>query len=67
MIEYEDYKVKLNAIKPDLNSLHSALKTEDARAEIEELEQKSAADGFWNDIENSQKVLQRLKHLKAKC
>ena len=67
MIEYEDYKVKLNALKPDLVNLHAALKTEDAKAEIDELEQKSAADGFWNDIANSQKVLQRLKHLKSKC
>ena len=67
MIEYEDYKVKLNALKPDLVNLHAALKTDDAKAEIDELEQKSAADGFWNDIANSQKVLQRLKHLKSKC
>lgn len=67
MIEYEEYKVKLNSIKPDLASLHDALKLEDARSEIDELEQKSAADGFWNDLENSQKVLRRLKQLKSKC
>ena len=67
MIQYEEYKVKLNNIKPTLDELHVALRTDDARNEIEELEQKSAADGFWNDIENSQKVLQRLKQLKAKC
>ena len=34
--------------------------------EIEELEQRSAEPGFWNDIENSQKVLQRIKSLKSK-
>ncbi len=34
--------------------------------EIEELEQRSAEPGFWDDIENSQKVLQRIKSLKAK-
>jgi peptide chain release factor 2 len=36
------------------------------KGEIEELEQKSAEDGFWDDLENSQKVLQRTKGLKTK-
>ncbi len=67
MIQYEEYKVKLNNLKPTLDELHSALRTDDARAEIEELELKSAAEGFWNDLDNSQKVLQRMKQLKAKC
>jgi peptide chain release factor 2 len=34
--------------------------------EIEELEQKAAEPGFWDDIEKSQKVLQRTKGLKSK-
>jgi len=34
--------------------------------EIEELEQKAAEVGFWSDMENSQKVLQRIKALKSK-
>jgi len=34
--------------------------------EIAELEQKAAEPDFWNDLENSQKVLQRLKTVKAK-
>ena len=67
MIQYEEYKLKLNNLKPTLDELHVALRTDDARNEIDELEQKSAAEGFWNDLENSQKVLQRLKQLKAKC
>jgi peptide chain release factor 2 len=67
MIEFEEYKSKLNAIKPDIENLGEALKLDEARAEIEKLEVESAADGFWNDIENSQKVLQKIKHLKNKC
>ena len=35
-------------------------------SEIEELEQHSSADGFWDDMENSQKILQKLKQLKNK-
>jgi peptide chain release factor 2 len=34
--------------------------------EIAEMEQKAAEPEFWNDIENSQKVLQRTKSLKTK-
>lgn len=34
--------------------------------EVEELEQKAAEPSFWDDIENSQKVLQKTKGLKDK-
>jgi len=67
MLEFEEYKVKLNSIKPNLEGLKAALKLDDARAEIARLEEESSAEGFWNDLENSQKVLQRIKRLKNKC
>jgi peptide chain release factor 2 len=34
--------------------------------ELEELEQRAAEPGFWNDTENSQRVLQRTKSLQNK-
>ncbi len=67
MLEFEEYKVKLNNIKPTLEVLRDALKLEPAQKEIEELEAASERDGFWNDVENSQKVQKRLKLLKSKC
>ena len=67
MLEFEEYKVKLNNIKPTLDVLQDALKLESAQKEIEELEAASERDGFWNDVENSQKVQKRLKVLKSKC
>ncbi len=36
------------------------------KVDIEELEQKSAEPGFYDDLENSQKVLQKTKALKMK-
>ncbi len=66
MIEFEEYKGKLNGLKPTLDALRDALHLEAAEKEIEELEGQSARDGFWNDIENSQRVQKRLKQLKAK-
>ncbi len=66
MLEFEEYKVKLNNAKPGLEDLRGALKLESAQKEIEELEAASEREGFWNDVERSQKVQKRLKTLKNK-
>ena len=67
MLEFEEYKVKLNNIKPMLEDLGSALKLEEARQELSDLEKQTEQNGFWENIENSQKVLKRVKQLKVKC
>ena len=67
MIEFEEYKSKLNNIKPTLELLGVSLKLDAAKKEIEELEAASEREGFWNDVEKSQKVQRRLKTLKSKC
>ena len=67
MLEFEEYKVKLNNIRPTLDGLGAALKLEDAKSEIAELEAESAKDGFWNDLDRSQKVQKRMKQLQQKC
>ena len=66
MLEFEEYKQKLSAIKQDLDLLRGALKLDAAEREIEELEAASAREGFWNDVEKSQKVQKRLKTLQNK-
>ncbi|MBQ6928402.1 MAG: peptide chain release factor 2 [Oscillospiraceae bacterium] len=66
MLEFEEYKVKLNNCKPGLDVLRTALNLEASQKEIEELEAASAREGFWNDVEKSQKVQKRLKNLKDK-
>ena len=66
MLEFDEYKVKLNNCKPELDVLRTALRLEAAEKEIEELEAASAREGFWNDVERSQKVQKRLKNLKDK-
>jgi len=67
MLEFEEYKQKISDMRPTLNTLEAALKTEEALKEIEELEAETAKDGFWNDMERSQKVLKQIKQLKSKC
>lgn len=66
MLEFEEYKIKLNNAKPGLDALKDALKLESANKEIEELQAASEHDGFWNDVEKSQKVQKRLKVLTSK-
>ena len=67
MIEFDEYKVKLNNILPTLEGLRKSLDVDTAEKEIVKLEEESATDGFWNDLDNSQKVLQKIKQLKSKC
>jgi len=67
MIEFDDYKQKITALKPALEGLGHALKLGEAEGEVRRLEAQSAEDGFWSDLDNSQKVLQRIKQLKSKC
>ena len=66
MLEFEEYKTRLNSARPTLDVLRSALKLDAAQKEIEELEAASEREGFWNDVEKSQKVQKRLKQLKDK-
>ena len=64
MLEFEQLKLRLEANKDELRDLKDALGYERLKNEIEELENKAAAPGFWDDMENSQKILQRTGKLK---
>ncbi|MDP4109192.1 MAG: peptide chain release factor 2 [Bacillota bacterium] len=66
MIEFEEYKAKLNGKRPELTELRAALDLDRGEAQISELEEKSTQPGFWENMENSQKILQTIKNLKSK-
>ena len=65
-IKFDEYKTLLNECRPELEDLKNALDLDRGAQKISELEQKSGEQGFWDDLENSQKVLQQIKHLKEK-
>ncbi|MGI5894402.1 MAG: peptide chain release factor 2 [Candidatus Merdivicinus sp.] len=65
MLQIEEQKQALRAIEPDLKDLASALGIESVKKEIAELEEQAADPNFWNDMENSQKVLKKTGTLKA--
>ena len=66
LIEYDEYKQRLRDLGPELEKLSAALDMDSARAEARKLEDETAQDGFWNDLERSQKMQQRLKQLQNK-
>ena len=66
LIEYDVYKQKLRDLQPELDKLSAALDLESARQEAARLEDETPQDGFWNDLERSQKVQMRLKQLQNK-
>ena len=66
MLEFEEYKTRLNNLKPAMEDLGEALQLAEAEREIAELETESAQDGFWNNVQHSQQVQQRIKLLKNK-
>ncbi len=66
MLQFDEYKVKLNNLAPALEELGQALDLEAAERELDMLQAETAADGFWNNLEKAQKVQQRIKNLQDK-
>ncbi|MEG2421095.1 MAG: peptide chain release factor 2 [Oscillospiraceae bacterium] len=66
MLQFDEYKVKLNNLRPGLEKLAQALGLGAAARELELLEAESAADGFWDNVEKAQQVQQRLRRTQSK-
>ncbi len=66
MLQFEELKLKLTGIKPEIDDLAEALGLEKAKARIEELEKETLKAGFWDDAQTSQKILRESSGLKAK-
>ena len=66
MLELDELKIRLNALDEPLKQLYSALNIKACGAELAKLEKETESDGFWSDLENSQKVLKQIKKLKSK-
>ena len=64
IIALEEAKYKLVKLREDLVELGSALKIEEKRTNVEELEKQTLEQDFWSNQENSSKVLQTIKQSK---
>jgi peptide chain release factor 2 len=66
MVLLDELKVEAVDLRKSVKELCDVLNIEKAKEEYNALQEEIAKDGFWDDIENSQKVLQKSKTLENK-
>ncbi len=66
MIQFEEYKGRLNDLKPKLEELRAAFVPQSLLDELERLHAMAEAPGFWDDPARSQKAVMRTKSLESK-
>ena len=66
MIQLEELKLKLSENGSLIEDLKEAIGVSRLEEEIKELEKVSSVPDFWDDIENSQKILQKISFLKSR-
>ena len=66
MLQFEELKRGAGRAGSCLQDLGQALGLEKLREEVEMLEHKSAEPGFWDNMEQAQKITQRMAALKGK-
>lgn len=66
MIEFEELNFRLMQSEKPIENLKEALNIDVLRNEVEALEDESAKPDFWDNMENSQKIMQKIGSLKAR-
>ncbi len=64
MLQFDELSLRLRGFKPELEDLASALDIPSVKKEIQLLEEKAADPDFWNDMDESSKVLKKTGSLK---
>ena len=65
MLLLDELRLELEGYRKDMTELYKILNIDKLKADIAELQEQSAVDGFWNDLERSQKVMQTIKRSEA--
>lgn len=66
MLAFEELRLKLLESEKPLSELKDSLGLDKMKAEVDELESKTTIEGFWDKVEESQKILKRTSTLKNK-
>ncbi|MCQ2490611.1 MAG: peptide chain release factor 2 [Ruminococcus sp.] len=66
MIILDELKVEMVGYRKEMEELADVLNIKAAKERVAQLNDETAKDGFWDDLENSQKVLQETKSLERK-
>ncbi len=66
MLQFEELRLRLEGLLPGIKELEGAIGLAQLEREVDELEAKAAAPGFWDNMEEAQKISQRTANLKDK-
>ncbi|ADQ40027.1 hypothetical protein Calkr_0478 [Caldicellulosiruptor acetigenus I77R1B] len=66
MLMLEEILQRLEKAEEDLKEMRVSLDIDRLESELKSLENETSSPDFWQDLENSQKVLQKIKRLKDK-
>ena len=66
ILALEEAKYRLENFRANVTELGSALRIEELCSKVAALEETTTAENFWNDQENSSKVLRQIKQMKDK-
>ena len=66
IVDFENYRLQLLGMENKIKELRQALNIDGAAEEKKKLEEDSMDPAFYNDIEGSQKVMQKIKQLTNK-
>ena len=66
ILALEEAKYRLENFRADIKELGDALRIDELRTKVAEMEATTTDAAFWNDQENSGKVLKEIKRLKDK-
>ena len=65
MLLLDELRLELEGYRKDMADLYNILNIDKLKEDNAKLQEQSAADGFWDDLENSQKVMQTIKQNEA--
>lgn len=65
MLLLDELRLELEGYRKDMADLYNILNIDKLKEDNAKLQEQSAADGFWDDLENSQKVMHTIKQNEA--
>lgn len=65
MIQYDETRLAMEALTPEIEELRGALNLDGIKIKLDELEMKTTEPNFWDDPEKSQEVLQQIGRYKG--
>ena len=66
MLELEELILKFKELKTSLADIGDALKLDELKSQLKELEEKQHAEDFWSDMKTAQQVTQQAKRISNK-